>query len=219
MRGPHGLALGRAPGAERGLTGAQDAERSPRRGAPRIGMNDRGPRLLFAAILMALGCARGGSRPADSTAIVAERDIHITLERGTCLGYCPMYRVELHGDGRVVYDGLHFVRDSGRREDTIPAADVRTLATEMAQAGYFGFATVYEPDATDHATVSTSLRIDGRTREVRHNLGSRSAPAVLEALYARIDSVARTAQWIGDPQTGPPLKGRTSEPPPPDDTR
>lgn len=181
-------------------------------------MSDRGPRLLVAAILTALGCARGGSQTADSTAIVAERDIRITLERGACFGYCPMYRVELHGDGRVVYDGLHFVRDSGRRAATVPAADVRALATEMAGAGYFGFATVYEPDATDHATVSTSLRIDGRSREVRHNLGSRSAPAVLEALYARIDSVARTARWIGDPQTGPPLKGRTSTPPPSDDT-
>ena len=123
-----------------------------------------------------------------------------------------MYTVELDGSGRVVFDGLNFVKDTGRHEDTVASADVRALAEEMDRAGYFAFEERYPPDATDHATVTTSLTIDGRTRQVEHNLGSRSAPEGIEALYARIDEVARSAKWIGEPQTGPPLKGRSSLP-------
>ena len=146
----------------------------------------------------------------------AADDVRITLERGACFGRCPMYRLELDGSGKVVFEGRNFVRDSGRREDTVSADTVRALATEMEQAGYFAFEDSYPPDATDHATVIISLTLDGRTKRIEHNLGSRSAPEGLEDLYARIDEVARSAKWIGEPQTGPPLKGGTTIPGPPD---
>lgn len=169
------------------------------------------------AVAIPMACA-GGSGSADSVAAASDaaKDVRITLERGACFGPCPMYRLELDGSGRVRYEGRSFVRDSGVREDTVSADTVRALATEMERAGYFAFEEKYPPDATDHATVITSLTIDGRTRRIEHNLGSRSAPAGLEALYARIDEVARSAKWIGEPQTGPPLEGGTRRPVPAD---
>jgi hypothetical protein len=125
-----------------------------------------------------------------------------------------MYRLELDGSGKVGWEGRNFVRDSGLRADTISPDSVRALATEMERAGYFTFDDRYPPDATDHATVTTSLTIDGRTKRIEHNLGSQSAPAGLETMYARIDAIARSAQWIGEPRTGPPLKGGTPTPSP-----
>jgi hypothetical protein len=166
--------------------------------------------LAITLALVVTACAGGNGAAEDSAA--AAREVRITLERGACFGRCPMYKLELDGSGRVVFDGLNFVKDTGRFEDTVSSAEVRALAEEMEQAGYFAFADRYPPDATDHATVTTSLTIDGRTRKVEHNLGSRSAPEGIEALYARIDEVARSAKWIGEPQTGPPLKGRSSLP-------
>ena len=172
---------------------------------------------VAALILAAMGCAGGDGATSDSAD--AARDIRITLERGACFGRCPMYEVALDGSGKVVFEGRNFVKELGRHEDNVPVADVRALATEMEQAGYFAFEEQYPPDATDHATVVSSLTLNGRTRRIEHNLGSRSAPDALETLYARIDEVARSAKWIGEPQTGPPLKGRSSEPPIPDTGR
>ncbi len=168
------------------------------------------------ALVMACGGGRGAAADSASAAADAARDIRIALERGACFGRCPMYRVELDGSGKVTFDGRNFVRDSGQRVDTIPADSVRALAREIEQAGYFAFEDRYPPDATDHATVTTTLTFDGRTKTIVHNLGSRRAPAELEKLYERIDEVARTAKWIGEPQTGPPLKGGIPTPVPPE---
>ncbi len=162
-----------------------------------------------AGILAALGviaCApsEGGESSADTT---AARDIRISLERHACFGRCPVYRLEIDETGKVVYEGLGFVKTNGRQEATISPRDVQALAKEIEDAGYFGFRPNYPPDATDHPIVVTSVTIDGKTSRVEHNLGSRSAPAALEPLYRRIDEVAGTDRWVGEPQTGAPVKG------------
>jgi hypothetical protein len=163
----------------------------------------------LASVLLAYGaiaCAAsdGGESAADTTGV---RDVRITLERHACFGRCPIYKLEIDETGKVVYEGLGFVKTNGRQEATIPARDVQALAKEIEDAGYFGFRANYPPDATDHPIVVTSVTIDGRTSRVEHNLGSRTAPAVLDSLYRRIDDVAGTARWVGEQQTGAPVKG------------
>ncbi len=38
------------------------------------------------------------------------QSIFISFERGLCFGTCPVYRISLHGDGTVRYDGKDHVR-------------------------------------------------------------------------------------------------------------
>jgi hypothetical protein len=34
--------------------------------------------------------------------------LRITLNRSVCYGKCPAYKIEIHGDGTVLYDGEVF---------------------------------------------------------------------------------------------------------------
>lgn len=129
------------------------------------------------------------------------RTVTITMERNACFGRCPVYRLDLDGSGKVVYEGRGFVKEHGRREATVPVEDVQALVKEIESAGYFTLRDNYPPDATDHAIVVTSVSINGTTKRVEHDLGSRSAPAALEELYRRIDEVAGSKQWVGESQT------------------
>jgi hypothetical protein len=118
----------------------------------------------------------------------------------------------------VIYDGKGFVETKGHQEGTVPASEVQALATELEAAGYMGFRDNYPREATDHATVITTLTIDGKTKRVEHELSSRIAPAQLEQLERRIDEVARSVRWVGanrpmgaPSKSAPPDTGRGHE--------
>ena len=163
----------------------------------------RFPTLVVGLVLGSVGAAAcGGGENAAGDSAGAARDVRITLERTPCFGRCPVYLVEIDETGRVAYDGRGFVRETGRHESTVAAAQVQALARELESAGYFGFRNNYPPDKTDHASIITSVTIDGRTHRVEHNLGSDAAPSVLADLERRIDEVAGTARWVGEPQQG-----------------
>ena len=154
----------------------------------------------------AAACGGGdGSRAGDSAS--APRDVRITLERTPCFGSCPVYRIEIDGTGKVAYDGKGFVETKGRQEATVPAGEVQALARELEAAGYMGWRDDYPLEATDHASVITTLTIDGKTKRVEHNLSSRTAPSQLEPLERKIDDVARSVRWVGaNRPTGAPSK-------------
>ena len=45
------------------------------------------------------------------------KEVVITLERTACFGVCPVYKLTIYGDGRVLYDGIRFVRTEGPKND------------------------------------------------------------------------------------------------------
>jgi hypothetical protein len=163
-------------------------------------MMRRASRALVSGLTILAASAGCADKAANTE---APRAVSITMERNPCFGRCPVYRLDLTDSGKVVYDGRGFVKENGRREATVPPADVQALAKEIEAAGFFGFRDNYPPEATDHAIVVTTVTIDHKTKRVEHNLGSRAAPAALEELYRRIDEVARSKQWVGDTPTAP----------------
>jgi hypothetical protein len=147
--------------------------------------------LLLAGITAACGAQNEG----------AEVEL-ITLERQPCFGFCPVYTLSIHGDGRVEYNGTDNVEVPGPQTSTIDPAAVQTLGDGMTEAGYFDFEDAYlNQDVTDNAYVITSITLsDGTTKRIEHYLGDFSAPEVLTELEARIDQTANSAQWVGEPQ-------------------
>jgi len=153
------------------------------------------PAIAMLGALVAIGASACTAR---DTAADAPRSVSITMERTPCFGRCPVYRLDLDGAGKVVYEGRGFVKERGRQEATVRAADVQALAKEIEAAGFFTLRDSYPPDATDNASVITSVTIDGKTKRIEHDLSSRAAPASLKALYQRIDEVAGSRQWVGE---------------------
>ena len=139
---------------------------------------------------------------AGATAQEATRVAAITLELTSCYGSCPVYKVTISGDGRVVYEGRSFVRVEGEREVKIDPAYVKNLVQQFLDIHYFELKDQYrtvksrdgsEVMVTDLPLTYTSLSVDGKSKKVEDYFGG---PDKLAQLGKRIDEVAGTKRWV-----------------------
>ena len=148
--------------------------------------------ILVVVILIAAGCAGPQTPTPDNL-----EDVMITLERTACFGVCPVYTLTIHGDGRVVYEGMRFVRVEGTVTTTISEDEIKQLIAEFQKIDYFSLRDSYEErNATDMPSTFTSLTVNGKTKTVRHYHGDFSAPEKLTGLEDRIDQIVNSDQWI-----------------------
>jgi Domain of unknown function (DUF6438) len=165
------------------------------------------PRLTI--LVLAWGVAGCASHPPATPSVVQAAAVPpdsavVTLERTPCFGTCPVYLVSASANGTIRFEGKSHVSHPGSAVGQIPKARLDSLLAELEAAGYFGFEERYVPGspacgnaATDLPTVTTSLTLGGRTKQIEHYRGCASAPHALSQLEERIDEVLNTAQWIG----------------------
>lgn len=128
-------------------------------------------------------------------------DIEIDLERTACFGSCPIYTLELYGDGTVVFKGKSFV-ERGLHVVHVPPSRVRDLARGLERAGFFTLSWnrhCGKGRATDLPSAISTLRIDGHKRTIDHYRGDQCAPVVLDRWEQRIDKVGGTSRWLETP--------------------
>ena len=125
--------------------------------------------------------------------------VNITMLRGLCLGSCPAYYLEIHGDGKVIYRGHYYVKVTGERTSHIDPEKVRELVKRFNDSDYFNFRDRYDQTrTTDLASVETSISIDEYFKSVYHYLGTFGVPEVqkLKELESLIDNITNSAQWV-----------------------
>jgi Domain of unknown function (DUF6438) len=129
----------------------------------------------------------------------------ITLERTTCFGTCPAYKVTIFDDGKVVYEGKDFVKRKGKAESQITKAELEDLVREFDRINYFSLDDEYVGDPkncpeswTDNPSATTSLNWKDKTKTIRHYHGCRGSSVLdqLTALENKIDEVVNTKRWI-----------------------
>jgi hypothetical protein len=127
----------------------------------------------------------------------------ITFERTPCFGTCPVYRVNVSGNGDVKFEGIRNVDSVGTYAGHIDGAAVSRLARAVADAKYFSLQSSYgqancAPYATDAARILTSVSTPEQSKSIDHDLGCGSAaPPALAELYRQFDDIIGTARWIG----------------------
>ena len=131
---------------------------------------------------------------------IDKNSVNITMSRSACFGACPVYYLEIDGDGKVIYRGYKNVDITGDRISLIPVDKIRALVNQFNSLGYFNLKDRYdEANITDQASVQTSIRIDGIFKSVHHYLGTVNSPELvkLRQLENMIDEVANSSQWVG----------------------
>ncbi|MEX2154967.1 MAG: DUF6438 domain-containing protein [Gemmatimonadaceae bacterium] len=128
----------------------------------------------------------------------------ITLERGPCLGMCPVYKVVLKGDGTVVFEGKQGVDSVGRFTGRVSPEKVAALVQSFEQKNYFSLDDRYlygeascSPYIADFPGAITSIKLAGRSKRVEHDAGCPNAPVALAEIEKQIDATAETSRWIG----------------------
>ncbi len=129
--------------------------------------------------------------------------IRFVLERKPCFGSCPVYRIEISGDGEVLYTGERYVAIPGPHSDHVPAEAVQGLIERFRKADFFELEPEYRSEISDLATNVVSLMIDGRRQTVTEYGG----PQAVAELERAVDRAAGDEKWVrGNAQTVPFLK-------------
>ncbi len=133
--------------------------------------------------------------------------IKIVLSRTGCFGTCPSYRVEVHGDGAVLYDGGSFVAISGSHRASVAGDVVSEMVEAFRAADYSSLKDKYMWGATDLPMYKTSISIDGRTKEVVDYAGQQvGMPESVSKLEEEIDRLSGVERWTkGNSETVPAL--------------
>ena len=152
------------------------------------------------------GCS-GTIRGLKKRTAVRGDDLAITLVRNACYGTCPVYELTIDADGNVTFDGRKHTKTLGKAAGKISGNEIDRLITEFNAVGFLELNDNYDQNncpsfATDMSTIAISLRQNGQTKTVVHNLGCSTKgdhkpyPPGLSELAKKIDEAARTAQWI-----------------------
>jgi hypothetical protein len=127
--------------------------------------------------------------PSEAPRLVA------SLERGACLGACPVYKVEAFDDGTVRFVGVRFVGHPGVSSGQLSPAQLADLRAVFARFDFDELKSYENTQTSDMPWVTLS---NGR-KTVRHYLGDERAPASLTALEKELDQLMHTARWLADP--------------------
>lgn len=123
--------------------------------------------------------------------------LHITLERGPCFGACPIYKVEIRGDGSVLFKGEGFVAISGHHRATTSRAAIERLVDAFREARFYSLLNNYSAMITDGSAIEISISFDGQKKTVGDYYGIEAGmPEKVKALEELVDTTAGTDRWI-----------------------
>jgi uncharacterized protein DUF6438/carboxypeptidase family protein len=120
--------------------------------------------------------------------------VKITLVRTSCLGSCPEYSLEIHGDGTVIYEGGSFVHVTGRQIYKIAPSKVKKLVKKFYKVDFFSLCGTYSIPSTDLPSTTATFEAE-RFRKSVCEYG-RAGPRALQQLEDEIDRVAETSQFV-----------------------
>ena len=144
-------------------------------------------RLSMVSILIlisALACSAQTQSAQDKDQIT-----EVTLERTSCFGTCPDYKVTLRRDGAVIYEGRRFVQMMGTYKGEAYGFD--RLAQLILAQKYFDMKDDYSRPITDMPSAITSVARDGKRKTIVDY--AETGPTELWSIEMAIDGILKNA--------------------------
>src|SRR5215471_3877070 len=160
-----------------------------------LGRRPDAPNVPFQPRAVASGCPDvATSRPPDDP--VQPGDF-VELQRTPCEGACPVYTVQIRGDGQINW--LHQSVGGGGATSTVSPVEARGLLEKLRTNGFWGLCNSYSVAASDGPTLITTLHIAGQLKRVSDYFNS--GPKLLHDFEIDIDGLADTHRRLhGDPR-------------------
>jgi hypothetical protein len=126
------------------------------------------------------------------------KDILISLERSASMGDEPTYRLDISGDGRVIYHGSRNVFVRGSRTGHISRVALVALVEEFYRAHFWELNDRYASAATDQPTSVIIMKTGSDAKRVSDYGGqvNRVAPEALIQLENKIDEITNSKKWV-----------------------
>lgn len=118
----------------------------------------------------------------------------VTLRRGICRGFCPVYEVTLRSDGSADWNGERFVDRIGRFHGQLNAGDFEKLARFIERAGFFGWDDEFSSGVTDAPDYELLVVAGNQTKQVRQN--ATDEPPDFWVITTLVDGLAAEMDWM-----------------------
>lgn len=120
-------------------------------------------------------------------------------------GVAPSYNLSIHGDGKIIYEGVDNVKVKGIFEEPIGEEKVIGLISGLKDSKFFAIEDTFEIDeSAGQPYTSLSLTMgseDGsvKTKTITHYDKDTSVPQELKDFESKIDEVANSKKWVEKP--------------------
>ena len=129
----------------------------------------------------------------------------ITLRRGPCFGFCPIYEVTLRDDGRATWRGERFVERIGAYEGEVGLEDFRRVAGLAEREGFFSWEDEYVSGSVDTPDYQLTIERGRSTKTVRQN--GTDVPPDFWVIAALVDALAAGIDWTPVPEPSATAEG------------
>jgi hypothetical protein len=152
--------------------------------------------IVLIATTGACSPAAPSSAPPGASPSAQDPTFQATLERGMCLGPCPVYQVAIDSSGLVTFTGSNsniapHVPCQGRRQWRIDPAAVARVEALIDRADFFSFKPEYTASITDQAPYAVTVTRRGQTKRVQDYVGQMAGmPKAMTEIEDAIDIAA-----------------------------
>ena len=144
---------------------------------------------------------------ADELKIVPP-DTMIVIVRTPCFGFCPFYKLTIHGDGKIEFIGKGDVDGTGLHVKTISPEKVILILKELDRINFndldnISFADLNTPPLTHNSSIILSLTQKNKQEGFYHILGSDSKKdKMVVTLVDTIVDLAEIIDWVHSSSKG-----------------
>lgn len=97
--------------------------------------------------------------------------IFATLIKTPCFGTCPVYKLMIFKSGVALYEGIQHVEKKGRYLVSFSEEEMKKIEIKAIEINYFNLQDEYDSPVTDFPTTHTSLRLNGKAKNVSNRVG------------------------------------------------
>lgn len=174
-------------------------------------------RRYLAAGLLSLACAGPNDRTDGRHSNSMSVGDSLVLERTTCYGTCPAYRLRVTNTGEIRFESRNPGDQARTGVDTVAAGTLPFLISRAMAVGFFELPQEIVRDsvlcrnrATDHPTVVVTIFMTSTAKAVTDYHGcfeTREHGVVprierLRSFESEIDSVLQSSQWVRPARRG-----------------
>lgn len=142
---------------------------------------------LLSAMALLAGCATGKMKNADNIE-------KVELSTSPCFGACPVFDMEIEGNGNAEYDAKRFNPVQGKYKAVIRKEQMDSLFGLIGKAKLMSLPNEYTQQITDMPTYRLSVQFrDGKSKSIS-DYGP-MGPESLKEVYKFIFSLRDSQSW------------------------
>lgn len=161
--------------------------------------------LLLSACMQTAGEGRQAEALSSESAMREPSPAHfIKLTKTACFGTCPAFDLTLYGDGRVLFHGSRYTKQTGQQITQFSTGRFMEALAALDMRGFRDLDARYDREtckiwATDHPTVIIEIRAPGVTKSVTWYRGCRGVDdrAKLERIVDELDRILSVDRFTG----------------------